>query len=219
MHLSTSPADFLFYGTILTCVWGCFGWGDALWCPPSCLATMVDKGAVVGVCLRTKTHRLPGGTGHVNAVGTTAGARLAAHETVAPPFAPEGEREDGPDHRPPGEASHESTEAMQQHEWEEDLLRHQQEVWEQVRNERAARALRSWEDWVAPPTRQSTRVRMVVQVPQEEEHSVGVFLPHTSVPHGTLIRIEVGSTPEGDTQRRRLDRPMAPSKRQEQRGH
>ena len=29
-------------------------WGDALWCPPCRLVTIVDKGAVVGVCLRTK---------------------------------------------------------------------------------------------------------------------------------------------------------------------
>ena len=57
MHLSTPPSEVLFYAPILTCVWGSLRWGDALWCPPNGLVTMVDKDAVVGVCIRTKTTK------------------------------------------------------------------------------------------------------------------------------------------------------------------
>ena len=45
MHLSTPLSEILFYGAILTCVWGSLRWGDAL------------QGAVVGVCIRKKTTK------------------------------------------------------------------------------------------------------------------------------------------------------------------
>ena len=56
--------------------------------------------------------------------------------------------------------------------WEEEQILHQQRVWEQVQNERAAARLQSWEDWVmhaemhSAPRRETTRVRMHVLPPE-----------------------------------------------------
>ena len=54
---ATTPADVLFYGAVLTCTWASLRWAHALWIPPARLVTLVDKGAIVGVCLRTKTTK------------------------------------------------------------------------------------------------------------------------------------------------------------------
>ena len=52
LNPATTPADVLFYGAVLTCTWASLRWADALWLPPARLLTLVDKGAIVGVCLR-----------------------------------------------------------------------------------------------------------------------------------------------------------------------
>ena len=57
LNPATTPADVLFYGAVLTCTWASLRWADALWLPPARLLTLVDKGAIVGVCLRTKTTK------------------------------------------------------------------------------------------------------------------------------------------------------------------
>ena len=57
LNPATTPADVLFYGAVLTCTWASLRWADALWLPPARLTTLVEKGAIAGLCLRTKTTK------------------------------------------------------------------------------------------------------------------------------------------------------------------
>ena len=57
LNPATTPADVLFYGAVLTCTWASLRWADALWLPPARLTSLVEKGAIAGVCLRTKTTK------------------------------------------------------------------------------------------------------------------------------------------------------------------
>ena len=57
LNPATTPADVLFYGAVLTCTWASLRWADALWLPPARHLTLVEKGAIAGVCLRTKTTK------------------------------------------------------------------------------------------------------------------------------------------------------------------
>ena len=52
---ATPPAEVLFCGTVLVCIWSSLRWGDALWVPPSRLQLLPEQSALVGSATRTKT--------------------------------------------------------------------------------------------------------------------------------------------------------------------